>query len=99
MVQILGLWASLLRKLRGERYFLVPNKKVTKEVGLGEMLTVTAYRYCIDFATYYPGFKPLSPKTPSRPLSLVGWWSILADGSWITAARPRKGKLYGKNYI
>ena len=76
MVQRLGLCASLLRKLRGERYFLVPNKKVTKEVGLGEMLTVTAYRYCIAFVTYYPGFKPLSPKTPSRPLSLLGNKSI-----------------------
>ena len=52
--------------------FLSPNKKVTKEVGLGETLTVIAYRYCISFVTCYPGFKPLSPKTPSRPLSLPG---------------------------
>ena len=37
-VQSLGLYPSLLRKPCGERYFLVPNKKVTKEVGWGSAL-------------------------------------------------------------
>ena len=55
---------------------MFPNKKVTKEIGLGETLTVIAYRYCIGFVTYYPGFKPLSPKSPSRPPSLPGIKSI-----------------------
>ena len=39
-VQSLGLYPSLLRKPCGERYFLVPNKKVTKEVGLRGLLAL-----------------------------------------------------------
>ena len=61
----------------GNVTFLSPNKKVTKEVGLGEALTVIAYRYCMGFVTYYPGFKPSSPKTLSRPPSLQGRWSTI----------------------
>ena len=71
-----GLYVSLLLKACEGCYFLVPNKKVTKEVGLGEALTVIAYRYRMGFVTCYPGFKPSSPKTLSRPPSLLGNKSI-----------------------
>ena len=67
-----------MRQLRGERYFLVPNKKVTKEVGLGETLTVKPIGTSSVSSPIYPDFKPLSPKSPSRPPSLPGLWSIYA---------------------
>ena len=77
MVQSLGLYASLLRKPCEGRYFLVPNKKVTKEVGLGETLTVKSIGTSTVSLPTYPDFKPLSPKTPSRPLSVAGWRSFV----------------------
>ena len=64
------------RTLRGERYFLVPNKKVTKEVGLGEALTVKPIGTSSVSFLSYPDFKPSSPKTLSRPPSLPGYKSI-----------------------
>ena len=75
MVQSLGLYASLLRKPCEGRYFLVPNKKVTKEVGLGEALTVKSIGTSSVSFHSYPAFKPSSPKTLSRPPSLLGYES------------------------
>ena len=67
-----GLYVSLLPMPCQGRYFLVPNKKVTKEVGLGEALTVKSIvTFSVSFLSY-PAFKPSSPKTLSRPPSLPG---------------------------
>ena len=52
--------------------FLSPNKKVTKEVGLGEALTVKPIGTSSVSLRIYPVFKPSSPKTLSRPPSLPG---------------------------
>ena len=52
--------------------FLSPNKKVSKEVGLGETLTVKPIGTSPVTLPTYPDFKPLSPKAPSRPPSLLG---------------------------
>ena len=74
--------AGRLDKVRGCTYrycakspaegvtFLSPNKKVTKEVGLGETLTVKPIGTSPVSFLSYPDFKPLSPKSPSRPPSL-----------------------------
>ena len=56
--------------------FLSPNKKVSKEVGLGETLTVKPIGTSSVSSPTYPDFKPLSPKSPSRPLSAVGYKSF-----------------------
>ena len=80
-VQSLGFYPSLLRKPCGERYFLVPNKKVTKEVGLGEALTVKPIGTSTVSFPFYPAFKPSSPKTLSRPPSLPGYESICCVSS------------------
>ena len=53
--------------------FLSPNKKVSKEVGLGETLTVKSFVASPVRLPTYLDFKPLSPKAPSRPLSVVGY--------------------------
>ena len=58
--------------LRGSVTFLSPNKKVTKEVGLGEALTVKSIGTSSVSFHSYPAFKPSSPKTLSRPPSLPG---------------------------
>ena len=76
IVRSLRLCVSLLRKLCGGCYFLVPNKKVTKEVGLGEALTVKPIGTSSVSFRSYPDFKPSSPKTLSRPPSLLGYESI-----------------------
>ena len=55
---------------------MFPNKKVTKEVGLGETLTVKPIGTSSVSSPTYPDFKPLSPKSPSRPLSVVGYKSF-----------------------
>jgi len=49
--------------------FLWPNKKVTKEVGIGEALTVKPFGTSSIDHLFYPNFKPPSPMYPSRPPS------------------------------
>ena len=77
IVQSLRLCVSLVPKPCGGRVtFLSPNKKVTKEVGLGEALTVKPIGTSTVSFPSYPAFKPSSPKTLSRPPSLPGYESI-----------------------
>ena len=82
--------------------FLSPNKKVTKEVGLGEALTVKPFVTASVSFLFYPVFKPSSPKTLSRPLSLAGSKSsfrfhikraIQMDGSFCLEISRRSGSL------
>ena len=58
--QILILWGVT---------FLWPNKKVTKEIGIGEALTVKPFGTSSIDHLFYPNFKPPSPMYPSRPPS------------------------------
>ena len=57
--------------------FLSLNKKVPKEVSLGEALTVKSIVTAAISYHFYPAFKPPSPKTPTRPLSAAGYKSFL----------------------
>jgi len=52
--------------------FLSLNKKVPKEVSLGETLTVKPIGTTSITDIFYPAFKPPSPKAPFRPLSAAG---------------------------
>ena len=45
-----------------------PGKKVTKEAGSGEALTVKSIGTADCVFPLYPDFKPPSPENPSRPL-------------------------------
>ena len=51
-----------------------PNKKVTKEVGIGEALTVKPIYTSSITQDYYLAFKPPSPMYPTRPP--VGDWLL-----------------------
>ena len=62
------------RSLRGVT-FLSPNKKVTKEVGSVEALTVKPFGTFLRSFPRQPVFKPPSPEDPSRPPSFPGCWS------------------------
>ena len=44
--------------------FLLPNKKVTKEVGIGEVADREGYLTCILSSAYFPAFEPPSPMYP-----------------------------------
>ena len=55
------------RFLRGGT-FLWPNKKVPKEVGSEEALTVKSIGTAEHVVPRYPDFKPPSPENPFRPL-------------------------------
>ena len=52
----------------GDGTFLSPNKKVPKEVGLGEALTVKLIGTSSILLPIYPAFKPPSPKPPPGPI-------------------------------
>ena len=52
--------------------FLSLNKKVPKEISLGEALTVKPFVTASVSYIFYLAFKPPSPKTLSRPLSAAG---------------------------
>jgi len=65
--QELSVRKSNFRSLRGGT-FLWPNKKVPKEVGSGEALTVKSIGTAEHVVPHYPDFKPPSPENPFRPL-------------------------------
>ena len=52
--------------------FLCLNKKVTKEVGIGEALTVKSIDTASILHNIYLAFKPPSPMYPTRPPSETG---------------------------
>ena len=49
--------------------FLSLNKKVTKEVSIGEALTAKSIGTFSIYRHFYPDFEPPSPMYLSRPLS------------------------------
>ena len=59
------------------------NKKVPKEVDLGEALTVMSFVTSPVTFLFYPAIKPSSPKTPSRPLSAAGFDRLEVESSSI----------------
>ena len=56
---------------RGEWHFLVFEQESAQRNRLGETLTVKSIVTASVMLPTYPDFKPLSPKTPSRPLSVA----------------------------
>ena len=53
--------------------FLSPNKKVTKEIGIGEALTVKPIVPASIVQNACLAFKPPSPMYPTRPSTKPGW--------------------------
>ena len=76
VVQSPGLCTSLLRKLRGGRYFLVAEQESNQRSRLGEALTVKPFGTALVSLHCTPTSSH-PPQDPSRPLSLPGMSSNL----------------------
>ena len=66
-----------------ERYFLVAEQESTQRTQLGGGTDREVFRNCLYPASFYPAFKPSSPKSPSRPPSVVGRVSTFLNVSAI----------------
>ena len=66
--------------------FLSPNKKVTKEIGIGEVADREAYRSCVCSPPLLPRLRAALPYVP-----------LLAPDEALIVVAGKKGNIYPKN--